>query len=411
MADAFEDSPTGRTCSPSTVVPLVLPVHTAWYPRTIHGAESIAYVFCTLANRRMLPRDPPSRHRLPDLRRRVDATLRRWAVRLAEARMREAVARGSVGWADVQAIMGAMEAAAGAGAGPAAKASPGATAAEAGGGSRPNTVDGSGSKGSGTGNDGGGKSWIGQDGYVEVVLPGSPEEVEAFLRLPVVEEEGQGDGAAGTPREGEAPASGLEMLGLLQRSMGHELGWGAVDASLALPGPEQLPTRQEKRSKANSKAQRSSRDGAGSAAAGAGADAGPSAGGRRHGEAANAATAEGAAEAAGMQKAPAGGRADRRAGGRGHKAVSQRLEEDGWQVVRRGRHVVYRREVGGGRTQTFVRSATPSDWRTARNQLAELRRRNWEAAMGMRLAAVELAPQPPELMQVLLGCMGKGGGL
>ncbi len=373
--------------------------------------------------------------------------------------MREAVARGSVSWAGVQAVMGALEAAAGpevkmesraglwtamgkAGEGVGAEAeededeeeevetqskagSRARARAWARAASRPRAVPARGSaEAQGEpGSSGCGASGIkgarkGRKGrglremFVEVVLPGSPEEVEAFLRLPVVEEEGQEGGQA---RDGKRR---LQLLELVRESMGDGPGPSDGGHALYLPGPTQAAGPGQTRRRAG-KAGRGADGGAGTGVSGVGVAV------AKGGERARQGTDSAAAgDTAGLPEAPAGtgptadGRAARRAGGRGHKAVSQRLEEDGWQVVRRGRHVVYRREVGGGRTQTFVRSATPSDWRTARNQLAELRRRNLEAEAEMVQAAAELAPPPeqtglsPEvaeaLARLLLGGMGNG---
>ncbi|KAG2451094.1 hypothetical protein HYH02_004362 [Chlamydomonas schloesseri] len=76
---------------------------------------------------------------------------------------------------------------------------------------------------------------------------------------------------------------------------------------------------------------------------------------------------------------------------RGTKAVSDMLKEEGWEPVRRRNHLVYRRVLSNGTTQTFTRSCTPSDWRTAANQLAALRRRNLEERLSQQINSTAAA--------------------
>ncbi|KXZ51813.1 hypothetical protein GPECTOR_11g254 [Gonium pectorale] len=248
------------------------------------------------------------RYNLRRLQRRVDAQQRAWSLRLAEARMREAVGRGRISRGEVLRIMAALQAA----------------------GCPPEQ------QGGGGGDD------DGDDG-------------KALLPLPV---------AAPPP---EQPQAGSAAEG----------GYRAKSAA---------PHR---------------RAGAAAAGAGAGGPTGGSVGKRGipTGEAAGqpaaaaAAGAAGPAAASGSRAGGSGGAgAPRRQGGRGHKAVSKMLEQEGWTVVRRGKHIVYRRVLSGGTQQTFVRSSTPSDWRTAANQVAALRRLNSAAQMEMVLAASVLAP-------------------
>ena len=79
-----------------------------------------------------------------------------------------------------------------------------------------------------------------------------------------------------------------------------------------------------------------------------------------------------------------GGAADR--GGPGRRGqcntLDEELEEGGWTKVRAKKHIIYKRKVpraGGG--NTFVTSKTPSCRRTAKNELAQLRRLNQTGAV------------------------------
>jgi hypothetical protein len=75
--------------------------------------------------------------------------------------------------------------------------------------------------------------------------------------------------------------------------------------------------------------------------------------------------------------------------------VEEALLEGGWRFERKRKHIVFKRtHAGTGRTQTFVQSATPSDWRAERAQLSDLRRLDDEARTSQpapRAAAAERA--------------------
>uniref|UniRef100_A0A7S4IZ43 Uncharacterized protein n=1 Tax=Prymnesium polylepis TaxID=72548 RepID=A0A7S4IZ43_9EUKA len=65
---------------------------------------------------------------------------------------------------------------------------------------------------------------------------------------------------------------------------------------------------------------------------------------------------------------------ERARGDRSSTSVETVLKERGWKFVRKKKHIVYQRLIANGKRQVFTASATASDWRASRNQLAVLER-------------------------------------
>ncbi|PNH11473.1 hypothetical protein TSOC_001730 [Tetrabaena socialis] len=322
------------------------------------------------------------RHNLAALQLLVERQLSEWAVRIAEGRMREAVGRGCIGHDEVLSIMDVLQSAAA----------------------------------GGTAGGGGGAAGRTACGTVEVELPGSAEQVAAFLKLPVTPRPQEAPGRGGNTAHKRRGGGGLEP----------EPGLEQLMRSLATPVPPELPALLALGTSGGGGSTGAARGAGGRlgvkkrAGKGVerGADVREQAAEAATGEAAEAVaevTAEAVAEAEATSGDDHGGagtpaRAARRAGGagvRGAKAVSSMLEEQGWVMVRRRKHIIYRRELPSGATQTFGRSSTPSDWRTAANQLATLRRLNFEAETGMRMMAHFGAPAVA--MSAEAGPGGPGG--
>jgi hypothetical protein len=56
------------------------------------------------------------------------------------------------------------------------------------------------------------------------------------------------------------------------------------------------------------------------------------------------------------------------------RTVERALIDRGYEIIRRKKHIIWRRKMPNRRKQTITISATPSDWRTYKNQMAQIKR-------------------------------------